>query len=406
MPKLERKFIDTLIKYRHILFFFVITVLAWMARKGGMDYFSPDMNLFLMPWYEEIQQAGGLRGLSQGVGDYNVLYQTLIALFSYIPLGGTSPMYLYKAVSILCDYLLALACGWIVARERGEKLLERSFCLTYGVVLMIPTVILNSSVWGQCDSMYTLACVLSLYWLYKEKYLPSFVMLGIAFGLKLQTVFILPVFLYFYISRRSFSLGWFLVTVAAFWATGIPAYLAGRPLTTVFDIYIYQTGEYPQMIQNALSVWYFFFPNYTYMKPCAVMLTVSIFGAFLYWLLNGGGKLKETPESFFVVCAWSAWTCLLFLPAMHDRYGYLMDALLVLLCCLDRKYLKYAAVQILGSGVVYMGYLYVYKWPDIPNASPIAAAIASAVSLGMWLHFTFTVLAGCREPLPENAGVA
>lgn len=406
MPKLERKFIDTLIKYRHILFFAVITLLAWMARKGGMDYASPDMNLFLLPWYEEIQQAGGLRGLAQGVGDYNVLYQTLIALFSYIPLGDVSPMYLYKAVSILCDYLLALTCGWIVAREKGEKLLGQSFCLTYGVVLMIPTVILNSSVWGQCDSMYTFACVLSLYWLYKEKYLPSFVMLGIAFGLKLQTVFILPVFLYFYISRRSFSLGWFLVTIVTFWATGLPAYLAGRPLTTVFDIYLYQTSEYPDMIKNNLSIWYFFLPRYEYMKPCAVMLTVFIFGALLYWLLNGGGKLKETPESFFVVAAWSAWTCLLFLPAMHDRYGYLMDALLVLLSCLDRKYLKYAAVQVLGSGVVYMGYLYVYMWANTPNASPIAAAIASAISIGMWLHFTFSVLAKCREPLPENAGVA
>ena len=91
---------------------------------------------------------------------------------------------------------------------------------------------------------------------------------------------------------------------------------------------------------------------------------------------------------------------------MHDRYGYLLDALLVLLSCLDRKYLKYAAVQVLGSGVVYMGYLYVYKWANTPNASPIAAAIASAVSIGMWLHFTFNVLSKCREPLPENAGVA
>ena len=62
------------------------------------------------------------RALAQGVGDYNVLYQTLICLFSYIPLGGMSPMYLYKAVSIFFDFLLALVCGYVAAREKGESL--------------------------------------------------------------------------------------------------------------------------------------------------------------------------------------------------------------------------------------------------------------------------------------------
>ena len=78
---------------------------------------------------------------------------------------------------------------------------------------------------------------------------------------------------------------------------------------------------------------------------------------------------------------------------MHDRYGYLLDALLVLLCFLDSKYIKYAAAQIMCSGVVYTGYLYVYMWnSDMPYATPIAAAIASLLSFGMWLHMSVKVL--------------
>ena len=393
MPKTEQKIIHTVIQHRHWLFFIIATVFAYLARKSGMDLVSGDMEAFLVPWYEKIVQGGGFRALSQGVGDYNVLYQTLICLFSYIPLGSVSPMYLYKTVSIFFDFFLAFLCGWIVAREKGDRIPGQTFCTVYSVVLMIPTIILNSAIWGQCDSMYTAFCILSLYWLYKEKYLGSFITLGIAFGLKLQTVFILPVYIYYYISRKEFSIGWFLVTIGTFWATGIPAYLAGRPLTTVFDIYLHQSNEYKDMVKNSLSVWYYFFPKYQTMKVCAIITTFLLLGLFLYRLLNVGGKIKENPLSLLTVAAWSAWTCILFLPAMHDRYGYLLDALLVLLCFFKPQFIKYAAVQIFGSGVVYTSYLYGYRWREImPGASQVAAALASLASVGMWLFFTFRVL--------------
>lgn len=393
MLKLERAAMDRLIRWRHILFFLVITLLAILARKGGMDKFSPDMNIFLIPWFEDVVANGGFRSLSAPVGDYNILYHTLICLFSYVPLGGISPVYLYKMVSILFDFLLALSCGWIVAQEKGETPLGRSFCMAYGIVLMLPTVILNSAIWGQCDSMYTVCCVLSLYWLYHRKYPAAFAMFGFALAWKLQAIFILPVFLYFYISRKDFSLLYLLLSAAVLWASGIPGYLAGQPLTAVFDIYAMQTSEYPELVTNSLSVWYYFFPDGQYMKAAAMMTTLLLLGLFLYWLLNQGGKLKEDSRSFFIVSVWSVWTCLLFLPSMHDRYSYPLDLLLVLLSFLDLRFLKYAAVQLFSSGVFYTGYLYLYIWvTDMPFASNIAAAIASLVSAFLWLHFSVRIL--------------
>lgn len=404
MPETEKKCVRLLVKHRHILYFIVVTFLAYMARKGGMDHISGDMGAALIPWYEEIVQGGGFNALSHGVGDYNVLYQTLICLFSYIPLGALSPMYLYKAVSIFFDFLLALVCAWIVTREKGENYAPKIFCIVYSIVLMVPSIVLNSSVWGQCDSMYTTLCILSLYWLYKEKYCGSFILLGIAFGLKLQTVFVVPVFFYYYISRQKFSLCWFLVALGAFWATGIPAYLAGRPLTTVFDIYLHQASEYPEMIMNSISIWYFFFPQYKVMKLFAILLTGFLLGLFLYHLLNVGGKLRETPQSFFTVAAWSAWTCLLFLPAMHDRYGYLLDSLLILLCFFDLKFLKYAAIQVLSSGIVYTSFLFSYKSTAInPTVSSVAAAIASLASIAMWLSFSVRPLIQCCDNISPDS---
>lgn len=38
-----------------------------------------------------------------------------------------------------------------------------------------------------------------------------------------------------------------------------------------------------------------------------------------------------TKDQIVVYGLWIIWTCVMFLPSMHDRYGYLVDILLVLL---------------------------------------------------------------------------
>ena len=45
--------------------------------------------------------------------------------------------------------------------------------LTYGLILVIPPVLVNSSMWGQCDSIYTTFILISLYYLLDKKYTKS-----------------------------------------------------------------------------------------------------------------------------------------------------------------------------------------------------------------------------------------
>lgn len=229
MLKYERKIMDWLVRHGDILFFGLVTVLALLARRRGLDFASGDMQSFLLPWAQTFYE-GGFSAMKEQVGDYNILYQTLTILLTRIPeslvyfvtrLQGNM-MYRYKYLSIFFDFSMALLCAGIVAKEKGERKLGTLWNLTYMVILFLPTVFLNSAVWGQCDAMYGFFCILALYSLYKERYIFSFAMLGLSFALKLQTVFILPVYLYFYISRKNFSLLYFLLTAAALWATGIP----------------------------------------------------------------------------------------------------------------------------------------------------------------------------------------
>lgn len=275
MLKSERKLIDWMIKRKDILLFLIVTCMAILARIPGLDYISEDMTDHLLPWAEQFRANPGFSAMRSQIGDYNILYQTLIVLICRLP---GSMVYLYKYISIFCDFLLAVICGELVRKVKGGTAFCPAFAVTYAIVLFVPTVILNSAVWGQCDAMYTCVCILALAALYRRRYVASFIALGIAFALKLQTIFILPVYLYVYICRRDFSLLHFFISIFTLWVTGIPAYLEGRSLLTVFQIYLNQVNEYPQLVMNSPSIWTLFFPGYAYMRLCALITTVLILG--------------------------------------------------------------------------------------------------------------------------------
>ena len=58
----------------------VIIIIAIIIRFIGRDFESGDMHRFLIPWFIEIKQAGGISSLSEQVGDYGLLYQTLTVI--------------------------------------------------------------------------------------------------------------------------------------------------------------------------------------------------------------------------------------------------------------------------------------------------------------------------------------
>lgn len=96
-------------------------------------------------------------------------------------------------------------------------------------------------------------------------------------------------------------------------------------------------------------------------------------------------KLKlENALSYVSTATWFVWTCLLFLPAMHERYTYLLDILLVVLVFLDNKYLKYAVVSVMLNIMTYCHFLFGTPFTLIQWCS-----IAYIIS---WSHFTYTLI--------------
>lgn len=311
-----------------------ITLLSLLMRYTFRDFASGDASVFLLPWYEQIRAAGGIAALKEQVGDYNILYQFVIALFTYLPIR---PLYAYKLFSVVFDYLLAAAVSRIVYRLSGPESRGRRALTAYTVVICSPLVMFNSALWAQCDAVYTFFCVTALYCLLGEdrRYLAAFILYGVAVTFKLQAVFILPLFLYVYFTKREFSALYFLIVPLMMLLLSLPGLLMGRSILEPFTIYFGQVSEYQRIGFNFPTFW-FLFRNAVYVeydelyyliRYAAVALTVVVLG--MHMLLWYQKKIPLTLRSGLCMAFLCAYTCVLLLPAMHERYGFLCEILAV-----------------------------------------------------------------------------
>ena len=394
MTSLENKFIDTIDRRRNVLLLALAFVIGLVIRWAGRSFVSEDMTYCLQPWYEQIKAAGGLSALSTQVGDYGLLFQTLISLMTYLSLPA---VWQYKLLSTVFDVLLAVVVGAIYRDVRTEGLkdlpdismsrqlsrIRLQSWLVAAVVWLLPTVMLNSSYWGQCDSMYATCSLATLLMLRRGAVVKAFILLGLAFACKLQTVFILPIIGVYYLSGKRFSAVWVLLSVAVMWLSGIVAFAYGRSLLAPLQIYTGQVGHYEEMYMGFPSLWMLVGNDYWSMRWMAILLTVAVLALGLWYCLCRKRVILEGGR-FYAVAAWFMWSMLLFLPSMHDRYAYLMDLLLLVVACLDRRYLKFAVVAILIS-LYYYG---IYLFGDRGNGH-VLAAVAYLLA---YLYYTRTLV--------------
>lgn len=229
MKKIEDKVFEYINKHKLIIFFIIITMISLLARYFLLKYKSVDYTMFLEKWFDEIKKFGGIKALDREIGDYNTPYLTIIAILTYLPVKS---LYSIKMVSIFFDYVLALGvCKIVDIIIKDNKNKKNILLIVYGIVLMLPTVMLNSACWGQADSIYTAFTIWSIAFLMKEKYIKSFILLGVAFAFKLQMIFILPLYILIYISKRKFSIIHFFIIPVMNYIMCIPAMIARKIYT-------------------------------------------------------------------------------------------------------------------------------------------------------------------------------
>lgn len=88
-----------------IIAYFFLFIIGLLIRFVFFDKTNGDLDTFLIPWYNEMKENGGIWALKRSIGDYYIPYLLCLAIMTYIPV---SPIYLIKVLSALFDLLLAV----------------------------------------------------------------------------------------------------------------------------------------------------------------------------------------------------------------------------------------------------------------------------------------------------------
>ncbi|HBG55325.1 MAG TPA: hypothetical protein DDW99_03590, partial [Ruminococcaceae bacterium] len=131
-----------------LLFLVAVTTLAFAVRLKFLPFGSADSLRALQGWFAQLKQNGGLAAAGRLAGGYLPPYFYLLALMSYLP---GRDLYLIKLLSFAGDIVLAVFALKIVRLKYAQFWGE----IAYAAVLLLPSVVLNSGAWGQCDSFYT-----------------------------------------------------------------------------------------------------------------------------------------------------------------------------------------------------------------------------------------------------------
>ena len=318
-----------------LIVFLCASLFGIIIRFTLRDVISSDSSSFLLPWYIEMKNSGGIQSLNRQIGNYNMLYQFLIAIMTYLPIP---PLYAYKILSCLFDFLLAGLIGVIVYDLHNNKWEGMA---GYIIVIFSPIVFLNSAAWAQCDSIYTFFSIFALFMLIKERYILAFVLLGVAFAFKLQAIFILPVFLFVYFVRKKISILYFVIIPVVMCALALPnIIIGGRKVSDIFLVYFDQTSTYEKVSMNYPSFWnllcdFTLDDNYTILKNIAMIFTIIILGALMVWLLIS--QINLNRRNILYIATLLIYTVVIFLPAMHERYSYILEILSLVLVFVERR---------------------------------------------------------------------
>ena len=243
--------------------------------------------------------------------------------------------------------------GYLIVKELSNR---KYAYLSWLVILFLPTVILNGSVWAQCDSIYTTFVLLSLYLLLKEKYSLSFLSLGIAFSFKLQFIFILPLFIILYFVNKKFKIWNFLLIPLGNIIMCTPVLLIGMPLINCFTTYLDQTTNYSVYLTRNLANIFTILPNEKIIGYIFFIITGLIFlGLLIYFIKR---KKEITKEEMVSISLLGILIAVYFLPFMHERYMFMADIISVIWYFIYRKKIYIPIIINLTSLAGYSVYLF------------------------------------------------
>lgn len=336
----------------------VSVILALALRLSMLPLETLDFRDFFGPWYEFIRMNGGLLALKYPFSNNTPVYLYLMVLASFV-YSKLPAVVAVKLIAIPFDFI----CAAIMYRIVRLKYTDSAAPLfAFIAVLFAPTVLLNSSMWGETDIIYTTFLLLSLYFILTGRERAAFLAYGLSLSIKLQAIFFLPVLVLLLIQGRASWKSFFLLP-AVYLATIIPAWLVGRPLVDLLTIYFQQSEKYGAMSMNAANM-YQWFPNnlYTILYPAGMVWSAMI--VFVLCVAVYKSRLRLSPDRVIQLSTISLVLLPYVLPKMHDRFTFPADVISIVY---GFFFPRYFFIPLIIVGISFLGYFpFLFGYELIP----------------------------------------
>ncbi len=335
-------------RYRPNMEFGLVLVLAALAiavRLAGRHEMTADMRIFFV-WYGKLDRAGGFAGLSQEIGNYNAPFLYLFAILTYLPGAVLTKI---KITWFLFDVLLVFFTYKTVAMRWPES--RRIPTLAALMMAFLPTVVINSSFYGQCDNIWAAFALGGLYHLLKGNDWAGASLFTVALAFKPQAIFIFPVLALMILLGQARWRSLIAIPVV-YVLLDVPAFIAGRNVVELLTLYSpsRQSQYVPALTSNAASV-FAYLPVDTRkdsLKALGYAFAAALVVGLLYAAVASVNKTTKKPSPETLVVAAGMFVVLVpwVLPGMHERYFYLADVMaLVVAFYRPRLWLLPIAVQ-------------------------------------------------------------
>jgi Gpi18-like mannosyltransferase len=317
-------------------------------RVCFLDYETPDVPEFLLPWYDFARD--------HGVGALAYAFTNYAPFYSYLLIGATwfggwaAPLTLIKFISYPFEFGSAVIAARLVAVIDPRP--ERSL-LAFTCVWLAPSVLHNGAFWGQCDAIWTFFLLLSLLFFCRESPGRGAVTFGLALSVKAQAVFLGPLLLALAL-RRNLHWGWFLVIPVIYFATALPTLIVGRPVAEIALIYFGQAGAYESLSKRAANL-YLMIPDSFYGPGLAIGLAATVIASL--WFANRVARAPRLPpEHLMLAAAVTLVMAPFLLPKMHERFFYPFEILVIALACARPVLVPVAVMTQITSLLSYLPY--------------------------------------------------
>lgn len=334
-------------------------------------------------WYRFLLQ-NGFKGLSNGeFSNYSPPYLYILWLSTLLN-RWISPSIAIKLIPTFFDLISVFAIYKIASVKFPP---EKSYLLA-ALFFMLPTVMYNSTGWGQVDSLYGSFLLVCFYFLLTERPLPAMAAYGIAFSFKLQTIFLLPFLGILFLRKKILWQHFFIIPVIYLLAM-LPAFIAGRSWQSVFQVYTTQASHYDDLARYAPNL-YFVIPKEYFHPVFEIGLTIFFISMLAWAWVNWKTAPPVTQNQLVLTALASAALVPFLLPKMLDRYFYPADLFSFVTGIFIPELWFFALFFQISSGMVYT--IFTLGTP------PLLALPAALINTTLVIFITHHQLQSLRQP--------